>query len=171
MSDECCPIIYIQVAHFPKPRSNFRWEYTTQTSHHVQAQVGQSSVFHLTILTPTRNTNQQTAHDTNPWVFFFRLSLLFALTSMNSESARVAKVLLFPLLQRKIQTVDSEFARHCAASHWSLIMISRNETSANSLVQVTTRYTRIDAVSVSISPWKILNWEDFRIQKTWQISS
>lgn len=120
ISEESCPIKYIQVAHFPKPRSNFRWEYTTQTSHHVQAQVGQSSVFHLTILTPTRNTNQQTAHDTNPWVFFFRLSLLFAFTSMNSESARVAKVLLFPLLQRKIQTVDSEFARHCAASHWSL---------------------------------------------------
>ena len=120
ISHESCPVNYIQVAYFSKPRSNLRWEYTTQTSHHVQAQVGQSSVFHLTILTPTRNTNHQTSHDTNPWVFFFRLSLLFAFTSMNSESARVAKVLLLPLLQRKIQTVDSEFARHCATSHWSL---------------------------------------------------
>ena len=83
----------------------------------VQAQVGQSSVFHLTILTPTRNTNQQTAHDTNPWVFFFRLSLLLAFTSINSESARMTSVQLFPLVQGKIQTVDGEFARHYAASH------------------------------------------------------
>lgn len=98
MSAGYFPVLYTSSTLSPKPRSNFRWEHSTQTSHHVQAQVGQSSLFHLTILTPTRNTNQRIAHDTNPWVFFFRLSLLFTFTSMNSESARVTRILLSPLL-------------------------------------------------------------------------
>lgn len=73
---------------------------STRGKHHTMSRLkSNNQVFSSSrFFTPTWKTNQQIAHDTNPWVFFFRLSLLFAFTSMNSESARATRVLLSLLL-------------------------------------------------------------------------